>query len=182
MTKDEELTYKHFVIQFAETLLKRFFLDLDIGNQSPAEGSLYAVLFGETIGISSAQVGNILYGAGDTRNELVKLILEDMKTQFQTNSVLKMDDPLRARLAKYLISTYRGKIDDGRVKTLIGDIFLVSLIEAVYSKDSRTEGIFNNNLLSQLKEKKSHRFLNRLIDLLDVYQLLHKRSNRESTR
>ena len=103
MTKDEELTYKHFVIQFAETLLKRFFLHPGIGNQSRAEGSLYAILFGETIGISSTQIGNILSGAGDTRNELVKLILEDMKTQFQTNSVLKMNDSLRTRLAKYLI-------------------------------------------------------------------------------
>ena len=167
MTKDEELTYKHFVIQFAETLLKRFFLHPGIDNQSLAEGSLYAILFGETIGISSTQIGNILSGTGGTRNELVKLILEDMKTQFQTNSVLRMNDSLRTRLAKYLISTYQGKIDDSRVRTLIGDIFLVSLIEAVYSEDSRTEGIFSNNLLSQLKEKKSHPFLNRLIELLD---------------
>lgn len=167
MTNNGELTYKHFVIQFAETLLNRFFLHPSTGNQPPTEGSLYAVLFGEAIGISRTQLGNILSRVGGTRNELVKLILENVKTQFQNNSVLKMSDSLRNSLEEYLTSTYQGKIDDSRVRTLIGDIFLVSLIEVVYSEKPQAERVFNDNLLNQLKEMKSDAFLNRLIDLLD---------------
>ncbi|MEM0136385.1 MAG: hypothetical protein QXU18_14360, partial [Thermoplasmatales archaeon] len=167
MTNDEELTYKHFVIQLAETLLKRYYLDSTTDGHFAAEGSVYAILFGETIGVPATHLENILSRAGDTRNELVKMILEDMKAQFRKKSPLKMSNSLKDKLAMYLTLTYRGMIDDSRVRTLIGDIFLVSLIEVIYSNGPHENGIFDNVLLSQVREKKSDQFLNRLLELLD---------------
>lgn len=167
MKKDEEFTYKHFVIQFAETLIEKYFLHPRTSHQFPAESSVYAVLFGETIGITNSQLQNILSNVGETRNELIKIILTDMKTQFKTNAGLKMNVSLRDQLAEYLESTYKDRLNDSRIRTLTGDLFVVSLVEIVYSREIGVERILRNQLLAELKEKKSDSFLSKLIELMD---------------
>lgn len=163
--KIDDVVYRHAIIQFATSLLKRFFLNTVVIQREFYEPAIYAILFGVSNGLSSQELIPVLEKIGDSRNEIVNMVRKEVDSLLKTKGY-SLGKSFKSGLKEFLENKYTGDIDDSKEKTLLGDIFLLHLFETAAVIINGESQILDSNLFSKLKDKKRNKTLVYVCNLL----------------
>lgn len=161
----DETTYKHSIIQFSQVLLEKYILS-PTSNQL-TEKVIYGYLFGKLLSINEQQLDKLLRLEKRSNDAFLESIRDEL-LRMEKNKGSQISKLFVSEIEKYANGKYSGSIDNSRAKSLIGDILLLSLMEASYGLIENNDRILTKNLLGSLKENKTQEFLKVFLDIMRI--------------
>jgi hypothetical protein len=156
---DDEVSYKHSIIQFSQVLLDKYVLRNK--DKYPTELAVYGYLFARLIHPDKRAIeGLINYEktGGD-------LLIQEVTTALVRNKDGALSNSFRTAVSDYLFKKYQGSIDNSRAKSLLGDLFLLSLIDCSYALRDENDKVLTTSLLHSIREGKDQDFVKAFLDI-----------------
>ena len=152
----EEATYRHSIIQFSQALLSKYVLTSDTNKLS--ELSIYGYLFGKLLNLDKQQLTKLLEFEKNSSDSLLNTIWAEL-LRIDGKKDQSISSSFRLEIDKYLKSRYSGQVDDSRAKSLVGDTFLLLLLESSLGLAEKDDKVLTGDILRSLKEGKTQDFL-----------------------
>ena len=157
----DEISYKHSIIQFSESLLNKFIIQPPENYSTSCETLVYGAILAFNLGKQSEIVDRILTSSKVSRDELLNDLVTELLNMI-SNRNLQFDSEYKKKIKDYLSKSYNGAINDGSARRMIGDLFLVNLAETLVDWKSGNR-LLDKGILEQLKNSKEQDWAVRII-------------------
>jgi hypothetical protein len=158
----DEISYKHSIIQFSESLLNKFIIHPPDNYSTSRETSVYGAIFAVNLGKHSDIVDGILLSSKDTRDTLLNELVTELRNMISSKN-FQFDSEYRKKIKDYFSKSYDGSISDGSARSMIGDLFLVNLAETLIEWES-CDRLLDTGILEQLKNSKEQDWVVRILN------------------
>ncbi|MEM0136406.1 MAG: hypothetical protein QXU18_14465 [Thermoplasmatales archaeon] len=148
----DEISYKHSIIQFSESLLNKFIIQPQENYRTSCETLVYGAIFAFNLGKNSEIVSKILMLSKASRDELLNDLVTELLNMI-SNKNIEFDSEYKKKIKDYFLKSYNGVISDGSARRMIGDLFLVSLAETLVDWKNSNR-LLDKGVLEQLMNNK----------------------------